>query len=190
MSTVPINRRSLVALFLGAPVALSAFRLSAGELTAEDDHAYPTGSYLSVGNIQLQTIGGLGIGHIQSTLGLIGVLADSVSKEIYSLKQLEDLMNGTINGLESPKRMLRRMQDSGVSADDAEFLDRMVVVFNALQREARALIVYAKSRSTDDAALFEKSRRLALRKLGELTQQDDLPTAQSNSTNSAATGNK
>ena len=70
--------------------------------------------------------------------------------------------------------MLRRLQDSNLSADDVEFLDRMVSVFNALQREAKALAVYARNRRPDEAAQFEKARKLALRKLGELTQQEEL----------------
>ena len=123
------------------------------------------------GNIQLQVIGALGVGHIQSTLGLIGVVADSVSKEIYQQKQIEELMRGTINGIESPKKMLRRLQDVNVSPADAEYVDRMIGVFNALQKEANALIVYSKSRRSEDAQKFERERRLVLRKLGDLTHK-------------------
>ena len=116
----------------------------------------------------------MGIGHIQSTLGLIGVIADSVSKQIYNQKQIEDLMKGTINGLDGPKRILRSLQEANVSGDDAEFLDRMISVLNALQLEARALMVYSKSRKPDDAARFEKERQRVLRKLAELTRQEEI----------------
>lgn len=172
MSTVPFDRRSLLALLAGTSATLVTAMASAENNVPKDDSRFEAGSISGDGNIQLQAIGALGVGHIQSTLGLIGVIADSMSKDIYSQKQIEDLMNGTFNGLESPKRMLRRLQDTRVSGDDAEFLDRMISVFNALQREARALAVYAKSRKSDDAVQFEKHRRMALKKLGELTQQE------------------
>ena len=134
----------------------------------------PEGEEEERGNAALQAVGGLGIGHIQSTLGLIGVIADSLTKEIYNLKQVADLMNGTINGLETPKRMLRRLQESNLSSDDSEFLDRMIGVLNALQMEAKALVVFSKSRKTDDAQQFERARKIALKKLAELTQQEEL----------------
>jgi len=175
MSTTAIDRRSLLALLAGSSAALWTLSTSAAE--GEDDQ--DDGPAAGEGNAQLQAIGALGVGHIQSTLGLIGVIADSLSKEIYTHKQVEDLMNGTVNSLESPKRILRRLQDTNISGDDAEFLDRMIGVLNALQREAKALVVYSKSRKPEDAAVFEKSRKLAIRKLGELTQQEEFLQSES-----------
>lgn len=146
----------------------------ADENSVQDEPSIDSGFPPIEGNLQLQVIGALGVGHIQSTLGLIGVIADSISKDIYNQKQIDDLMKGTINGLDTPKKMLRRLQDTNVSGDDAEYLDRMISVLNALQREARALSVYSKSRKPDDAAKYERERRLVLRKLGELTHQEEL----------------
>ena len=40
-------------------------------------------------NAMLQAVGGLGIGHIQSSLGLIGVTADAFAKDVYTPKQVE-----------------------------------------------------------------------------------------------------
>ncbi len=181
MSTVSLDRRSLLGFMLGASATLLSTGVSAEEGVPDaDDPHLDSATTLSDGNVQLQAIGALGVGHIQSTLGLIGVIADSLSKEIYTQKQIEDLMNGTFNGLESPKRILRRLQDSNVSGDDAEFVDRMISVLNALQREAKALATYSKSRKPDDAALFEKARRLALKKLGDLTQHEEFLQSDSN----------
>jgi len=175
MSTESINRRVLLGLLAGSPAVLVANRtLAANEAVTDDDLVFDSPATKSEGNVQLQAIGALGVGHIQSTLGLIGVIADSLSKEMYSLKQIEDLMNGTVNGLESPKRMLRRLQDTKISAEDIEFLDRMIGVFNALQREAKSLAAFAKSRKPEDAAQFEQARKSALKKLAELTHQDEL----------------
>jgi hypothetical protein len=174
MTTVSPGRRSLLMILAGTSAALLSGRLPAEEIALDDPLSVADPNTPGEGNVQLQAIGGLGVGHIQSTLGLIGVIADTVTREIYTHKQVEDLMNGTINGIESPKNLLRKLQDSNVSGDDAEFLDRMIGVFNALQREAKSLILFSKTRKPEDAALFEKARKLALRKLGELTQQEEL----------------
>lgn len=172
MSTTAIDRRSLLALLAGSSAAFWTLSTSAAESNSAGESDRDDAAFPGEGNAQLQAIGALGVGHIQSTLGLIGVIADSLSKEIYLHKQVEDLMTGTINSLEAPKRILRRLQDTNISGDDAEFLDRMISVLNALQREAKALVVYSKSRKPEEAAIFEKSRKLSIRKLGELTQQE------------------
>ena len=173
MSQDSLDRRSLIAVLVGTSAACMACGFSAEKNAEAGDPGYDAGSQSTGGQIQLQAIGALGVGHIQSTLGLIGVIADSVTKEIYSQKQIEDLMQGTINGLELPKKMLRRLQDANISPEDAEFLDRMISVFNALQKEANALIVYSKSRKIDDAQKFERERRLVIKKLSDLTQRDE-----------------
>jgi hypothetical protein len=121
-------------------------------------------------NAPLQAVGGLGVGHIQSSLGLIGVTADAFAKDVYTARQVEDLMNGTINGIEAVKKLLRKLQDAKLTDDDEEYIDRMVTVFNALQREAKALITYAKSRKPADAEVFDAARKSALTKLNQLTE--------------------
>lgn len=131
-------------------------------------------------NAMLQAVGGLGIGHIQSSLGLIGVTADAFAKDVYTPKQVEDLMTGTINGIESVKKLLRRLQENDLTDDDEEYIDRMINVYNALQREAKALITFAKSKKPADAEIFDTARKAAVAKLGQLTDGEkptpDAPT--------------
>ena len=149
-------------------IAVLALGLSIGTVHSQDaDDADPT----------LQAVGGLGVGHIQSSLGLIGVTADAFAKDVYTPKQVEDLMTGTINGIEAVKKLLRRLQESDLSDDDEEYIDRMINVYNALQREAKALIAFSKSRKPADAELFDAARKAAVTKLGQLT---DVQKAASN----------
>lgn len=123
-------------------------------------------------NAVLQAVGGLGVGHIQSTLGLIGVTADAFAKDVYTPKQVEDLMAGTINGIEHVKKLLRRLQDADLTDDDKEYIDRMVTVYNALQKEAKALVTFVKSRKPADAEIFDSARKAVVSKLGQLTEGD------------------
>ena len=167
-------RRSLLAMLATAPAAFYATTLQAEEDLSNSPSMLDLGSNAGEASVQLQAIGGLGVAYLQSTLGLIGVIADTVNKDIYSKNQVENLMTGTINGLEAPKKLLRKLQDSNITSDDAEFLDRMFSIFNALQREARSLVAYSKSRKPADAEQFERDRQSVLRKLADLTQQEQL----------------
>jgi hypothetical protein len=137
-------------------------------------------------NATLQAVGGLGVGHIQSSLGLIGVTADAYAKEVYTVKQVEDLMNGTINGIEAVKKLLRRLQEAGLSDDDVEYIDRMITVYNALQKEAKALVTFAKSKKPADAEIFDAARKAAVTKLGQLTESQKSPGAANKTEESSA----
>lgn len=154
------------------PVALSALLvmgLAYTNVRSQDNQA------VNDANATLQAVGGLGVGHIQSTLGLIGVTADAYAKDVYTPKQVEDLMNGTVNGIEAVKKLLRRLQETDLGEDDREYIDRMISVYNGLQREAKALVVFAKSRKPSDAELFDAARKAAVAKLGQLTEGDKTP---------------
>lgn len=124
------------------------------------------------GSPALQAVGGLGIGHIQSTLGLIGVTADAFAKEAYDTKKVDGLMTSTINGIEVSKKLLRKLQDTKLSAADEDFIDRMIGAYNALQREAKALSTFARSRKPADAEAFAKARKSAIEKIDKLTVED------------------
>lgn len=154
--------------FLRGIAALALIALSGFCLTRQPVHSQDQAT--NDANATLQAVGGLGVGHIQSSLGLIGVTADAFAKDVYSPKQVEDLMNGTINGIEAVKKLLRRLQETDLSDDDEEYIDRMINVYNALQREAKALITFAKSKKPADAEIFEAARKAAVTKLGQLTE--------------------
>lgn len=133
----------------------------------------PEGEEEERGNAVLQAVGGLGIGHIQSTLGLIGVTADAFAKEAYDAKKVEGLMASTINSIEVVKKLLRKLQDTKLSASDEDFIDRMIGAYNALQREAKALSNFARSRKSADAEAFAKARKMAIEKIDNLTGNGD-----------------
>lgn len=154
---------------LTLPAALCAIALLGVSLSGGQSQE-PTDAATQDANAILHAVGGLGINHIQSTLGLIGVTADANAKNVYNAKQVEDLMTGTINGIEASKKLLRRLQDVDLSEDDEEYIDRMISVYNALQREAKALIAFAKSHKPSDAEAFDAARKAAVSKLGQLTE--------------------
>lgn len=158
--------RSSWPLALGVAVVLG---LTLGRVHSQDSN---NSKAVEDANATLQAVGGLGVGHIQSSLGMIGVTADAFAKDVYTPKQVEDLMNGTINGIEAVKKLLRRLQETNLSDDDEEYIDRMINVYNALQKEAKSLVVFTKSKKPADAEIFDAARKAAVTKLGQLTEGD------------------
>ncbi len=143
-------------------------------VSAEVEAPIPAESQEEAGSPALQAVGALGIGQIQSTLGLIGVTADAFAKEVYDAKKVEGLMASTIVSLDNSKKQLRKLQDTKLNDDDADFIDRMIGAYNALEREAKALAVFARSRKSTDAAAFAKARKAAIEKIDQLTPSDDV----------------
>lgn len=125
MSNDVIDRRTLLALLAGTSTGLCGSVAVASDKDggAADDRPE---------NVRSQAIGALGVGYIQSTLGLIGVLADSIAKEMYNLRKFEFLTGGIVTGLDGPKQILSNLKKSTVTRDDAEFLDRMIGLMAAL----------------------------------------------------------
>jgi hypothetical protein len=58
----------------------------------------------------------------------------------------------------------------------------MIVTYESLQREAKALTNFARSRKTSDQEAFAKARRVALKKLEQLTEADQTTDAKDRNT--------
>lgn len=120
--------------------------------------------------VLLQAVGGLCVGHVQTTLGFIGVTADAFQKEAYTAEGVEDLVGSVISVIDVVKSQLGKVQDLDLTADDAAFMENLQTLYTALQKEANALIAYAKSKKPKDAEAFEKARKAAVGKYEELLQ--------------------
>jgi hypothetical protein len=107
---------------------------------------------------RLYLIGAVGGSHVYTTYAYIGVLADSLSKELYTKEQVQELLNETIAMSESLLKQLRKVRAGGLSDTDAEAIDNMIEIYKLLQDEARAAGAFAASRTTEDAEKFDSAR--------------------------------
>ncbi len=121
----------------------------------------------------LEAIGGLAVGHVQSTMGFVGVTADAFAKEVYKPAQVEELMTGVVNSIDATKKLLRKLQDTELSDEDEAFLDGLIGVYNALQVEAKALIKFSQTKNAADAEAFEKARKAVVSKYEKLVDADE-----------------
>lgn len=107
---------------------------------------------------RLYLIGAVGGSHVYTTYAYIGVLADSLSKELYTSEQVQELLNETVAMSDSLLKQMRKVRAGGLSDVDAKAIDNMIQIYVLLQDEARAAAAFAQSRSPEDASRFDKIR--------------------------------
>ena len=107
---------------------------------------------------RLYLIGAMGGSHVYTTYAYIGVLADSLSKDLYTNDQIKELLNETVAMSESLLKQLRKVRAGGLSETDAAAIDNMIEIYKLLQDEARAAAKFAESRATADAEKFDQVR--------------------------------
>jgi hypothetical protein len=117
---------------------------------------------------RLYLIGAVGGSHVYTTYAYIGVLADSLSKELYKTEQVQELLNETVAMSDSLLKQLRKVRAGGLSDVDAQAIDNMIDIYELLKDEARAAAAFARSRSSEDADKFDKVRTTVWPKIAAL----------------------
>lgn len=117
---------------------------------------------------RLYTIGALGGAHVYTTYAYIGVLADSLSKELYDAEQTKTLLGEVVSVSDSLVKNLTRVRDGGLSDSDTQAINNMIEIYGLLQTEAEAAIAFTDSRNPTDAEKFETARKTVWPKIADL----------------------
>lgn len=96
---------------------------------------------------KLQLIGSLASSHVYTTFGYIGVVADNTRKDLYSPELVDDLMREVVVISESLIKQLEDLQNSNLTASDAEAVKEIIEIYKLLNRESESLRAYAKDKS-------------------------------------------
>jgi len=126
---------------------------------------------------RLYLIGALGGAHVYTTYAYIGVLADGLSKELYSAEQTKTLLGEVISVSDSLIKNLTRVRDGGLSESDMAAINNMIDIYQLLQNEAKAASAFTESRTVEDAQKFEDARTTVWPKISELLGLDAEPAA-------------
>jgi hypothetical protein len=121
---------------------------------------------------RLYLIGALGGAHVYTTYAYIGVLADGLSKDLYSAEQTKTLLAEVVSVSDSLIKNLTRVRDGGLSDSDAAAINNMIDIYKLLQDEARAASAFSESRTVEDAEKFEGARTTVWPKISELLGLD------------------
>ena len=117
---------------------------------------------------RLMLIGGLSGAHLYTTYAYVGVLADGLAKDLYTVDQTKLLLNEVVTVSDNLVKNLTRVRDGGLSPEDAQSIDNMIEIYKLLQDEATAAIQYADTRSVTDAENFETARKTVWPKIATL----------------------
>jgi hypothetical protein len=124
---------------------------------------------------RLYLIGALGGAHVYTTYAYIGVLADGLSKELYTPEQTKTLLGEIVSVSDSLVKNLTRVRDGGLTESDGAAISNMIDIYKLLQDEARAAIAFSESKTVEDAQKFEEARTTVWPKISELLGLDAEP---------------
>lgn len=117
-------------------------------------------------DLHLNTIGAFSAGFVLQSYGYIGVLADAMSKDVYSPDLVRTMLAETVTYLRNIRTQLDKYRNSGlVTASDLKFIQSMTEIIDLLIDEAQALSSFAKSKSAEDLKKFEDARKNAWRNI-------------------------
>lgn len=149
-------------------LAFLAALAAPGFISAQDQ----TGSALSPADkaaiqeresLHLTTIGAFSAGFALQSYGYIGVLADAMSKGVYTPDLVISMLGETTSYLRNISAQLKKYQSTPglVAAGDRKFIASMMEIVDQLIAEAEALSSFAKTKSADDLKKFEEARKNA-----------------------------
>ena len=118
--------------------------------------------------VKLEAIGGLAASNAQHTFLLLRATSDAFKKDVYDARQVRTAARGVVRQLDTVCGLLRRVQDSGLSDEDDDYVDRLVESYRLLSDEARALNRYAEKRGESEANALERAREASHRSLKSL----------------------
>lgn len=113
-------------------------------------------------DLYLNTIGTFSAGFVLQSYGYIGVLADALSKGVYSPDLVRSMLSDTLTYLRNIRGYLEKYQTSGlVAPSDLKFINSITVIIDQLIAEAQALSSFAQTKNADDLKKFEDARKKA-----------------------------
>lgn len=147
---------------------LALFYLPAGPAAAQDNtlsglSAAEKSAIQERESLHLTTIGAFSAGFALQSYGYIGVLADAMSKGVYTPDLVISMLGETTSYLRNISAQLKKYQNTPglVASGDRKFIASMMEIVDQLIAEAEALSSFAKTKSADDLKKFEEARKSA-----------------------------
>jgi hypothetical protein len=122
---------------------------------------------------RLVCIGALAGAHIYTTYGYVGTVADGYAHDVYKAEKVQDLMKEVIGLADVSIKQLKVVRNGNIVDADIKVIDDVSEVYGLLQKEAKALSDYSKSKNKDDLAKFEEARTAAWPKIKTVLGMED-----------------
>lgn len=123
-----------------------------------------------------EAFGGISAISLYNTYITVGIIADNYSNETYDANKVVTFMDEQIGMIKSVNEMLSKCTKptkTGLTADDCEYIKKMIKCLEYLQNEAQGLKDYVNSNSDTDLTHFDTNRKKAWEMISELLGLDN-----------------
>jgi hypothetical protein len=116
----------------------------------------------------LEALGGLSASHLYQSYLNIGLLADGVEKEVYSLEEAEKMLASVADLMKLVEIQLAKVRQSDLTSDDLASLQRIKAVMGLLRLQSETLQNYWATGENDEAAQYHQAREAAWKGLSKV----------------------
>jgi hypothetical protein len=109
----------------------------------------------------LEALGSLSVSHLYQSYLNVGLLADGVENETYTVKEAEETLRSITDLMDQVDDQLIRLSKLGLDADDRAALEQINAVSVMLRLQSRFLQDYWKSDAKSDADKYHEVRKAA-----------------------------
>jgi len=109
----------------------------------------------------LEALGGLSAAHLYQSYLNIGLLADAVEKEAYSLEEGEKMLRSVVDLMNLTENQLAKLSRSGLDSEDQASLERIQAVVGLLRIQTNTLQTFWKSGEKAHADQYHQARDAA-----------------------------
>src|SRR5262245_44517603 len=109
----------------------------------------------------LEALGGLSAAHLYQSYLNIGMLADGVESEAYTVQEAEKLLTSVIDLMNRVDAQLVKIGQTGLDGDDQASLERIKSVSALLRLQTRTLQTYWASGEKTQAERYHRAREAA-----------------------------
>jgi hypothetical protein len=105
--------------------------------------------------------GFFGAAFLYQTYYSIGMASDAWTSNSYTPNQAKNILQHSINFLESALEALQELIEYSISKDDRAVFLQMIEIAGDLKNQGTHMIQYIESRQDEDLQLYDKYRKLA-----------------------------
>jgi hypothetical protein len=116
----------------------------------------------------LEALGGLSVAHLYQTHLNIGLLADGVESETYTVEEAEKNLKSVIDLMKMVDGQLANVSKSGIDAEDQESIRDLQAIAALLHLQTTALRAYWADGDMEQAANYHKARKGAWQGLSKV----------------------
>ena len=116
----------------------------------------------------LEALGSLSASHLYQSYLNIGMLADAVEHETYTLSQAQEMLTTVVGLMDIVDRQLDRLAKTELGADDRRDVERIRLLSALLRVQVAALRAYWRTHEAQQAARYHEAREKSWKGLSEV----------------------